>query len=653
MPRADVGPRRPAVVLVVQVARPRAGSRLAVLGWRGGGDDAARGGRRPARPPATTVDRFDARPGVRARARAGRASARGRRARRGAAHGSPCGCAGGCPSGPLEAVPGAPACGNVVGTLPGAAPGDRRRRALRHEGHARGLRRAPTTAPAGPRWSSSSRARCAARRARRTPREVRFVLFDGEEAPARLRRLPARRAARLARLRARARASELEALVLLDFVADRGLRLPREGSSDAALWARLRAAAARGRASARVVPGRHGRPSSTTTRRSCDAGVPAIDLIDFAYPRAHAAGHARQDLAAQPRRGRRGGAAPRAELALERRARAAGAPTLGPWPSRSREAPARRAARLLRRRRPRRADRRARARALRRAGLRAQGDRPQQARGRAAARARRGLRRRARRRDPRGRDHRLLRPRRLARPSTPTPSAARLQTIDATCPLVTKVHREALKFAAEGYTIVLIGHAGHEEVEGTMGEAPDAHRARRDRGRRRRARGRGPRRSSPTSRRPRCRSTRRARSSPACASASRTSPGRAPTTSVTRRRTARRPSSRWRAQCDLVLVIGSRNSSNSNRLVEVAREHGADSHLIDNEAQVRGGVARGRARRRHHLRRERARGARPAPRRLLPRARHRRTSRSSRSSRRTSASCSRRRSARPIAAAAG
>src|SRR6187431_2450734 len=48
-----------------------------------------------------------------------------------------------------------------------------------------------------------------------------------------------------------------------------------------------------------------------------------------------------------------------------------------------------------------------------------------------------------------------------------------LRTIDATCPLVTKVHREALKFAAEGYTIVLIGHAGHEEVEGTMGEAPD------------------------------------------------------------------------------------------------------------------------------------------------------------------------------------
>src|SRR5437899_1470734 len=48
-----------------------------------------------------------------------------------------------------------------------------------------------------------------------------------------------------------------------------------------------------------------------------------------------------------------------------------------------------------------------------------------------------------------------------------------LRTIDATCPLVTKVHREAVKFAQDGYTIVLIGHDGHEEVEGTMGEAPE------------------------------------------------------------------------------------------------------------------------------------------------------------------------------------
>src|SRR5271165_5866831 len=48
-----------------------------------------------------------------------------------------------------------------------------------------------------------------------------------------------------------------------------------------------------------------------------------------------------------------------------------------------------------------------------------------------------------------------------------------LETIDATCPLVTKVHREAVRFAEDGYTIVLVGHDGHEEVEGTMGEAPE------------------------------------------------------------------------------------------------------------------------------------------------------------------------------------
>jgi 4-hydroxy-3-methylbut-2-enyl diphosphate reductase len=52
--------------------------------------------------------------------------------------------------------------------------------------------------------------------------------------------------------------------------------------------------------------------------------------------------------------------------------------------------------------------------------------------------------------------------------------ARNLRAIDATCPLVTKVHMEAVKFAREGYTIVLIGHEGHDEVLGTMGEAPHA-----------------------------------------------------------------------------------------------------------------------------------------------------------------------------------
>ena len=60
-------------------------------------------------------------------------------------------------------------------------------------------------------------------------------------------------------------------------------------------------------------------------------------------------------------------------------------------------------------------------------------------------------------------------------PAVRTGAAARsLRAIDATCPLVTKVHAEARRYAAEGYTVVLVGHAGHEEVEGTMGEAPDA-----------------------------------------------------------------------------------------------------------------------------------------------------------------------------------
>src|SRR5258706_8803837 len=60
-------------------------------------------------------------------------------------------------------------------------------------------------------------------------------------------------------------------------------------------------------------------------------------------------------------------------------------------------------------------------------------------------------------------------------PSVLVNSAARsLHTIDATCPLVAKVHVQARRYAADGYTVILIGHAGHEEVVGTMGEAPDS-----------------------------------------------------------------------------------------------------------------------------------------------------------------------------------
>jgi 4-hydroxy-3-methylbut-2-en-1-yl diphosphate reductase len=161
-----------------------------------------------------------------------------------------------------------------------------------------------------------------------------------------------------------------------------------------------------------------------------------------------------------------------------------------------------------------------------------------------------------------------------------------LSTIDATCPLVTKVHREALKFAAEGYTIVLIGHDGHEEVEGTMGEAPehivlveteadvDALEVA------------DPQRLSYVSQttlsvdETRAIINRLRERFPAIVGPR--------TDDICYATTNRQAAVKQMApHCDLVLVIGSSNSSNSNRLVEVAREHGADSHLIDSEEQVR------------------------------------------------------------------
>lgn len=160
-----------------------------------------------------------------------------------------------------------------------------------------------------------------------------------------------------------------------------------------------------------------------------------------------------------------------------------------------------------------------------------------------------------------------------------------LRTIDATCPLVTKVHVEARKFAEEGYTIVLIGHEGHEEVEGTTGEAPesivlvqtveDAEAL-----------------EVPDP-------TRIAYITQTTLSVDETASIIAklkerfpeivgPKTddicyATTNRQLAVR---KLAGHCELVLVIGSTNSSNSNRLVEVARESGADSYLIDNYTQV-------------------------------------------------------------------
>jgi 4-hydroxy-3-methylbut-2-en-1-yl diphosphate reductase len=160
-----------------------------------------------------------------------------------------------------------------------------------------------------------------------------------------------------------------------------------------------------------------------------------------------------------------------------------------------------------------------------------------------------------------------------------------LRTIDATCPLVTKVHKEALKFARDGYTIVLVGHAGHEEVEGTMGEAPDhivLVETEEDVDRL------------------------EVEDPDKVAYISQTTLSVDETRAIIGRLRERFPGAigprtddicyattnrqmavkQLAAQCDLVLVIGSRNSSNSQRLVDVTREHGTEAHLIDHEGQV-------------------------------------------------------------------
>jgi 4-hydroxy-3-methylbut-2-enyl diphosphate reductase len=163
--------------------------------------------------------------------------------------------------------------------------------------------------------------------------------------------------------------------------------------------------------------------------------------------------------------------------------------------------------------------------------------------------------------------------------------ARRLNTIDATCPLVTKVHVQARRYAAAGYTVVLIGHAGHEEVVGTMGEAPDAmvlveSVADVD-----------------------------ALAFPPdqkLAYVTQTTLSVDETGDVIAALRHRFPSiyapkkedicyatsnRQWAVkemlgEIDLLLVIGSRNSSNSNRLVETARAGGVNAYLIDDETEI-------------------------------------------------------------------
>ena len=161
-----------------------------------------------------------------------------------------------------------------------------------------------------------------------------------------------------------------------------------------------------------------------------------------------------------------------------------------------------------------------------------------------------------------------------------------LRTIDATCPLVTKVHREALRFAGEGYTIVLVGHDGHEEVEGTMGEAPER---------------------IVLVQNEQDVDALEVEDPERVAYITQTTLAVDESSTIVARLRARFPSivgprtddicyattnrqaavKQMADGCDLMLVIGSRNSSNSLRLVEVARDCGTEAHLVDRAEEVR------------------------------------------------------------------
>ena len=164
-------------------------------------------------------------------------------------------------------------------------------------------------------------------------------------------------------------------------------------------------------------------------------------------------------------------------------------------------------------------------------------------------------------------------------------AARKLNTIDATCPLVTKVHVQARRYAAEGYTVVLIGHADHEEVKGTMGEAPESivlvesieDVARLERG--------------PDEKLAYITQTTLSVDETReiiTALRERFPDIRGPQTEDICYATSNR---QWAVKemlehVDTLLVIGSKNSSNSTRLVDVARASGVPAYLIDDESDI-------------------------------------------------------------------
>jgi 4-hydroxy-3-methylbut-2-enyl diphosphate reductase len=163
--------------------------------------------------------------------------------------------------------------------------------------------------------------------------------------------------------------------------------------------------------------------------------------------------------------------------------------------------------------------------------------------------------------------------------------ARRLEVVDATCPLVTKVHKEARRFAERGYRVFLVGHEGHEEVVGTMGEAPDAIRLVQSVGDVEGLEAPDPERVAYV--------TQTTLSVDETAEIVAALRARFPAIigppredicyATTNRQLAVKSLAR---EVDLMLVIGSANSSNSQRLVDVTRAMGVAAHLIDDESAI-------------------------------------------------------------------
>lgn len=161
-----------------------------------------------------------------------------------------------------------------------------------------------------------------------------------------------------------------------------------------------------------------------------------------------------------------------------------------------------------------------------------------------------------------------------------------LRAIDATCPLVTKVHLEAVRYAREGYTILLIGHEGHDEVIGTLGEAPENIRLVQDEAEVEAL-------DLPDDARVAylTQTTLSVDDADVIIAALRkrfphiVGPSRADICYATQNR--QEAVKELLDEADLVLVVGSQNSSNSLRLAEIARSEGKPAHLIDDVHEIR------------------------------------------------------------------